>query len=208
VKKATRIVAILGIGMTLVPWITAQTPVAEKLPTAPAQAITIPSDQQPTKEQLAKLFEVMRLREQLQDYFTKMDVAAQKQAMVQASEVVTKICGDCKMTPEQNTAINNAMSRYAARLINAYTVDERIDNICAIYQRHLSRSDVDALLGFYGSPAGQHLLDQKPPIMQEFVTEYMMRMQERAGPAANELANEMQKMISSPVAAKDKHVKK
>jgi hypothetical protein len=203
-KKAFCIAILLGVGLTLAPWAASQAPLEEKTVTAPAAASVIPAVQQPTKEQLAKLFEVMRLREQLQDYFTKMDVSAQKQAMAQSGEVFAKICGGCTLTPEQHTAIDKAMSRYAARLISAYTVDERIDNICAIYKRHLSRSDVDALIGFYGSPAGQHLLDEKPAIMQEFVTEYMMRMQERSTSAADELAQEMQKISGSPATEKNK----
>lgn len=193
------IAAMLGIGLTIVPWLAAQTPVVEQQTAVSGQVAAIPPDQQPTKEQLAKLFEAMRLREQLQDYFTKMDATVQEQALPQYREVFKKLCGDCKLTSEQYTAIDKIMNKYVAKLVSAYSVDERVADICATYQRHLNRTDVDALLAFYSSPAGKHLLDEKPAIMQEYMAHYMKRMQESRISISDEMAREMLKVIDPTV---------
>jgi len=36
-----------------------------------------------------------------------------------------------------------------------------------IYQKHLTKSDMDGILAFYSSPAGQKLLREQPAMMQE-----------------------------------------
>jgi len=207
-NKTCKFAIVIGAGLALAPWVAFAQTQANQPSTAsvsaPATSAVIPLDQQPTKEQLAKLFEVMRLRQQLQDYFTQGDVMAKGQAMAQFHEVFTRMCNGCSLTPGQSKTIDNMMSRYVAKLVSVYPVSERIDDIFSIYQRHLSRTDVDALVGFYSSPAGQHMLNEKPAILQEYLTEYAMRMKGRSAPIADELAQEMQKVIDSQAPPADK----
>ena len=42
-----------------------------------------------------------------------------------------------------------------------------IDAMIPIYQKHLTQSDLDAILGFYASSAGHKLLKETPAIMAE-----------------------------------------
>jgi len=57
--------------LVLAPWAVAQAPAGQPA-ASPASATVIPPDQQPTKEQLAKLFELIRVREQVQSVLKMM----------------------------------------------------------------------------------------------------------------------------------------
>jgi hypothetical protein len=66
----------------------------------------------------------------------------------------------------------------------------------AIYQRHLTGNDVENLIGFYGSPSGQHMLDMVPAIMQEFLPNFMQKMQSRMRPLLVDMAKEMAEIVT------------
>jgi uncharacterized protein len=42
-----------------------------------------------------------------------------------------------------------------------------IDALIPIYQRHLTETDIDSVIVFYSSPAGQKLLKEQPAMMAE-----------------------------------------
>jgi hypothetical protein len=46
-------------------------------------------------------------------------------------------------------------------------IDEMVDAMIPIYQRHLTKADLDAIIAFYSSPAGQRLLKEQPGMMAE-----------------------------------------
>jgi uncharacterized protein len=42
-----------------------------------------------------------------------------------------------------------------------------VDAIVPIYQKHLTKADLEALTQFYGSPVGQKILNEMPAILSE-----------------------------------------
>jgi hypothetical protein len=46
-------------------------------------------------------------------------------------------------------------------------MDEMVDAIVPIYQKHVSKADLAAVTAFYSSPAGQKILKELPAIMSE-----------------------------------------
>jgi hypothetical protein len=46
-------------------------------------------------------------------------------------------------------------------------IDELINALIPVYQRHFSKTDVDELIRFYASPVGQKYLREQPQMMQE-----------------------------------------
>jgi len=52
-------------------------------------------------------------------------------------------------------------------LFAEYKVDELLDAVVPIYQKHFSKSDLDAVLVFYMSPPGQRMLQEMPALMTE-----------------------------------------
>jgi hypothetical protein len=120
----------------------------------------------------------------------------QKQMNAQAQETAAKHSGD-SFTPDQQAAIAKVEDKYMEKALNIVTLDELLDDMTTIYQRHLSRSDVDAFIAFFSSPAGQHMLDAQPAIMQEYMPVVMNRVQERSKKLADEQTREMEELIKS-----------
>jgi hypothetical protein len=48
-----------------------------------------------------------------------------------------------------------------------FPLQEMVDAVVLIYQKHLTRSDLQAILAFYSSPVGQKLLKEQPAMMTE-----------------------------------------
>lgn len=198
-NKAFRFAAVLG--LALGPCALAQAP-PDQPAAAPAPSSAIPPDQQPTKEQLIKLFELMRLREQLQSFMKMMPPAMQQQVQAQAQEMASKLPAGRVLTSEQQAAIEKVTNKYMEKALNVYPIDEMLDDLTAIYQHHINRSDVDAFIVFYSSPAGQHLLDEQPAIMKEYMPIAMKRAQDRSKVLTADLTRDLEELIKS--SAQDK----
>lgn len=168
---------------------------------APAAAV-VPADEQPTNQQLTRLFEVMRIKEQMESTSKIMPQLMQQQFDQQAKEMEKDHPELKSMTPEQQKASQEVMSKFMGKAMNLYTGDEMMDDMKAIYKRHLTKSDVDGIIAFYSSPAGKHMLDMVPVIMQEFMPEAMERMQSRMQPLILEMQKELMEISHSAPAGK------
>jgi len=198
---------LLGIGLTLTPWTVAQTP-AQSTDVTPAPAIVIPPDQQATKEQLAKLFELMRVHEQLASMTKMMPELMRQQMQVQFKQMKKNHPELAQMTDEQQQVSAKVMGKYLENVMNLYTTDEMITDMASLYQKHLTRSDVDGIIAFYSSPAGQHMLNMVPVIMQEYMPMVMQRIQDRINPLIDEMTKELEAAVKSSAPAAEKPVTK
>jgi hypothetical protein len=193
--------AVIGFGLALAPWtIFAQAPAAAPAPDT-ATVEVIPPDQQPTKEQLNKLFEVMHLKDQMQSMMKMMPALIQQQMKEQQKQVASKFPGGA-LKPEQLEDISKIMDKYMEKALSIYSIDQMLEDMAAIYQRHLSREDVDAYIAFYGSPAGQHLLNLTPVMMQEYMPMAMKRVQETTKTLTDDMTKEMLECINPDEPAK------
>jgi hypothetical protein len=181
---------------------TGQTGAAAQAEQAPAAAV--PLDQQPTKEQLAKLFDVMRIREQMQSMRQIVPgmVAQQIQSAMKQTEAA--LPAGSKLTPEQREAMQKVMSKYVGKAMDLYPADEMLADMTTIYQQHLSKDDVDGLITFYSSPAGQHMLDAQPVIAKEYMPMVMGKVTERSQAMTKEMMKEMADIVpaAKPASAK------
>jgi len=204
----SKFTVLIGIGLALSPWtISAQSPAAAPAPET-ATAAAIPPDQQPTKEQLIKLFEVMKVRDQMQSMMKILPAMMQQQMQAQMKSLAPNLPGGDASTPEQQAAAAKMMSTCMEKILKAYSIDDMMDDMAAVYQRHLSRADVDAFIVFYQSPAGRHLLEQQPIIMQEAMPLMMSRMQKAATDLIAEMVKEKQESLQPETPAKDKPTEK
>jgi hypothetical protein len=170
---------------------------------APPAAAALPADQQATKEQIAKLFEVMRIRKQM-DMMLKMMPVMAKQAMQQQQQVMlNNLPADRQLTEEQRQALNKLTEGIIEKAMSAYPMDAMIADATTVYQRHISREDADAMIAFYGSPAGQHLLDAQPVIAHEYMPLAMERMKSVTAVLSDEAAKEIKDYLSTLPGAKN-----
>ena len=213
-QNAYGILAIIGLALT--PWAPAAQAQANQ-PTAPAAQPGSPSaglgrrggqaaeaapalispDQQPTKEQMAKLFEVMHVREQLQAFQKMMPAVIQRQLHAQMEQTLAKLAPAVQPTPEQEAQLEAILNKYMQKAFNIYPYDDMIADMTTVYQRHISRSDVEAIIAFYSSPAGQDLLTQQPVIMKEFLPIAIQHEQTGAAELTVEMTQELNAFMKS-----------
>lgn len=185
--------------IALAPFAAAQSPAAQPAPAqAPAAtAAVVPPDQQATREQLTKLFEVMRLRQQFDSMTKMMPAIVQQQVHEQISEMAAALPGGKQLSPQQQAAFDKLTNKYLEKARGLYPADEMVQDAMAIYQRHMSRSDVDAYIAFYSSVPGQHLLDSQPVIMKEYMPVVTGKVQARTRKLYAEMAQDMQELMKS-----------
>jgi hypothetical protein len=173
----------------------------------PVSATPIPEDQQPTKDQLAKLFEVMRLRQQLQSYLTMMPAMIQQQIQTQFKDATSKLGGE-PLTADQQAQLDSVMHKYLEKAVNVVSIDEMLGDMGTVYKRHVSSSDVDAYIAFYQSAAGQHLLDAQPAIMQEYMPLAMDRVKERSKELTDQMIADIQELTKTTTPSAEKPTEK
>jgi uncharacterized protein len=160
---------------------------------SPAASPSIPPGQIPSKEQLAKLFEVMRLRDQMQGLMNTIPAMVKAQVQSQMGDIMAKLAPGAQLTDDQQAQLAALITKYVDKATNVYTIDTMISDMTTVYQHHLSKADVNAMIAFYASPAGQHLLNAQPAIMKEY-TPIVMRRQRQA---TDQLSEEMQKDLEN-----------
>jgi len=110
-----------------------------------------------SKEDVKKLFDVMASREQMaqmmQQLFTQMRTMNREQLK--------------KKHPEVSDAELARRDRESEDLIKNFPMDEMLNDMIPIYQRHFTKSDIAALIAFYSSPAGQKFLHETPAVTAE-----------------------------------------
>ena len=187
----SKFVVVLTLALSAVPFALAQAPATEA-PVAQTKALpVVPEDQQPTASQLDRLFEVMRIKEQLAST-TKMMPQLIQQQMAQEIDGLQKDHPElANLTPEQKQKAAQVVSKYMGQALTLFSSDEVIAQMKTIYQRHLTGNDVENLITFYGSSSGQHLLDMVPVVMQEFLPNFMQKMQVKMRPLMVEMAKEI-----------------
>ena len=203
-KKAYGIVVVIG--FALAPWASfgqaqIDQPAAPTAAPAEVLAAALPPDQQATKEQIEKFFEVMRLRKQMQSMMEMMPGMIQQQFRVQLKDMSAKLPPGKRLMPQDQASLENVMNKYMKEAMDAYPVDEMLEDAVPVYQRHVSRTDADALIAFYSSPTGQRLLDEQPAIVSEYMSILMAHMQDRTARLTDEMKAEMEKLVSPELPA-------
>jgi hypothetical protein len=196
-KKVICIAAVIGMGLAMTPWAAlAQEPAVQQ---HTASTPAIPADQQPNQEQLAKLFKLMRVQDQLESITKAMSAAMQQQMAAQIKQIQQAHPEMGAMNEELQQALTKITSKFMERAMNLLTSAEMIEDMTKIYQKHFTRSDVDGIIAFYGSPAGQHLLEKQPVILQEYLPVVLQRTMDRVKPLAEEMTKEMAEIAKSSI---------
>jgi hypothetical protein len=110
-----------------------------------------------SKEDVKKLFDVMASREQmqqmLQQVFSQMRSLSHEQIKQRHPDI-----------SQEEIA---RMDRLSADFIKKFPVDDMLNDMMPIYQKHFTKSEIDALIAFYSSPTGQKFLHEMPAVTAE-----------------------------------------
>lgn len=126
---------------------------------------TLPADAA-SPEQLKKLFDVTGLQKQMQSVMNSL--ANNMQQMMPSANLSEKQKAD--LAKLQAELFDKIMS---PEFVNTY-----LSMMIPIYQAHFNKSDVDQIITFYSSPAGQKFVNEQPLIVQEIFPKVMPMMQQ------------------------------
>ena len=134
----------------------AQQSVAEAAAQAKSKVEVFPADA-PTHDQVMTLLGLLQVRKMM---VTLMD--GMQQAMKQSAERSFR-----ERVPDPTPKQLEALNGMVEDAVGGLPMDEMVEAMVPIYRRHLSKSDVDEMIRFFGGPVGQKLLREQPQMMQE-----------------------------------------
>jgi hypothetical protein len=76
-------------------------------------------------------------------------------------------------------------------------IDEMVEAVVPIYRRHLSKSDVEEMIRFFGGPVGQKLLREQPQMMMEGMQAGVAVQQKRMEEIKIKIRERSQRMIEA-----------
>lgn len=160
------------------------------------------ADATASREDVVKLFDTMKIRSQVQMIVD----ATSKQQREVIRDTVRKNAP--QLTEQELSHLDKEVNQAMAEVQKNLPVDGLLDDMIPIYQKHLTKSDVDAMNAFYSSPTGQKLLREMPAMTAESMQATAPRMQavmEKAMARVQELVREeLDKEQASPQPTSDK----
>jgi hypothetical protein len=111
----------------------------------------------PTRDQVITLLELLQARRNMTVMMENMKQIMKESAERSFREKVPN------PTPKQLAALHGMFDD----IIDTMSLDDMINAIIPIYQRHLTKTDIEELIRFYSSPVGQKILREQPQIVQE-----------------------------------------
>ena len=120
-------------------------------------ALFAQNDVPATCEDVLKLFDVMKIHEQMTSVMTT--IAAQQRAMMQE--------GMRKHFPQISDAELARLDKFTTDTMKDMPIDGMLDDMIPVYQKHLSKGDVQAMSASSASPTGQKLLHEMPAMTAE-----------------------------------------
>ncbi len=133
------------------------------------QPPSAPGDAPASKEDIQKLFEVMQIHQQMHQIMDAM--MKQQSAMIHET---------LKERYPQTSAERIARAdQMIAETMKDMPMDAMLDDMIPIYQRHFSKTDIDAMNTFYASPTGQKMMREMPALTSEAMQASSVRMQKQ-----------------------------
>jgi uncharacterized protein len=77
-------------------------------------------------------------------------------------------------------------------------LDELLQAMIPVYQKHLTKGDIDSLIAFYSSPTGQKMLRELPAIMSEAMGQAMPLIEKYAETIQERIQQEFAQALKEP----------
>jgi hypothetical protein len=121
------------------------------------------------KEDIQKLFEVMQIHQQMR---LVMDSVIKQQSVMMHDTLKKRYP---QMSPDKIARADNMMKE----TMKDVPMDAMLDDMIPIYQKHFTKTDIDAMTTFYASPTGQKMMREMPVLTSESMQVSYGRMQKQ-----------------------------
>jgi uncharacterized protein len=148
-------------------------------------------------EDIRKMFEVMHIRDQMN---VIMQQVSQQMRSMEHEQTRKR---DSKVTDEDLAKLD----AISDEVLKSFSFDGLLDDMIPVYQKHLSKSDVDAMVGFYSTPTGQKILKEMPAMTSEGMQAMQPRLRKMMDDASARIDKMMQEQMEDKKQAKPNTVK-
>jgi hypothetical protein len=138
----------------------------------------------PSPEEVLNLFRVMHVREQTMAVMQKSE---------QQIKTITRDLVE-RRVPSITPLQLGELDAMIGDLYENYPVDRILGDMVPVYQKHLSKSDLDSVIVFYSSPVGKKLMQEMPAMTEEAMQIASSRIQEDNEAIMKRLEDRIQKM--------------
>ena len=122
----------------------------------------------PSETSVKQLFEVTHARQMIDTMMAQME-NAMKNAMQQVTQGQS-------VSPEVQKTFDQAHSEVMTAMKEQFTWEKLEPIHVRMYQKALTQGEVDGMVAFYKTPAGQATVNKMPGILQESMTETLQMM--------------------------------
>lgn len=158
-RRAALLLALLSI----TPCIGQQSPAGPsgKRPAATPAKKTAAAPGAPSREEILKLFQLMQISKTMDAVVN----AAKEQGVETAVQMIHERIPN--PTTEQKKQFEEKVNEILSQALGPSAIQEMLEATVPVYQRHLTRADLQAMTAFYSSPIGQKLLREQPAMVRE-----------------------------------------
>jgi hypothetical protein len=160
---------------------------------AVALATVSSAENTPSEASIKQLLELAQVHKLLDGLFGQMD-SYMKEAMQQATQ-------GQHITPDVERDIERREAEIMAGLKEILDWNKLEPVYVRVYQKSFTQSEVDGLIAFYKTPAGQALINKMPVVMQNTMNE----MQELMKPMLQRMQRMQQEVVAEIQAQKQKN---
>ena len=143
------------------------------------------ADQPASREDIQKYLEVMHIHDMMHQVVDAMAKPMQKMLHEQYLKDKDKLPVDFEAR----------MNRDMNDFLYSMPWDQMIDATIPVYQKHLTKGDVNSLIAFYSSPTGQKMLREAPAMMSDSMEAMMPIMRERMDMMQRKMQDEVAAMM-------------
>ncbi|HEY0504501.1 MAG TPA: DUF2059 domain-containing protein [Lysobacter sp.] len=146
----------------------------------------------PTDAQIDRLLEVMRARHTLEAILPQVEASQQ--------QMVEQMTAGQPMTDAQRAQLQRLVARTSRSIRDALAWEKLEPVYRDIYRQTFEAQDMDAMIAFYGSPAGQRVLDKMPQAMQSTMAAMQKLLVPMMQQMQQDIAAELQPVPAEPAA--------
>jgi uncharacterized protein len=160
------------------------------VPAVPQESTpTVAAESTPSDESLRRLLEVLNARKLVDTMSHQIDsmMTSTMQKMLEGQPI----------SPKQQEAIDTMRSKMAALLAEEFNWDSMEPFYLKVYKETFSQSEIDAMIGFYSSPAGHAVVEKLPVAMQNAMGAMQERLAKTLIPKLQQMAQETAAQIKA-----------
>src|SRR5947209_4030262 len=128
----------------------------KKAATAPVSAADAP-----TREDVLKLFNLLQIAKSMDTVIS----TTKQQSMEVAEQMIQEKMPEASV--EQKKQLRADIEQIMTRALGPAAINEMLEATIPVYQHHLTKADLRAMVAFYTSPVGQKILHEQPAMVQE-----------------------------------------